>query len=224
MINVVYALTRNLYPYLLPSIRSVMDHNEVDTIYILAEDDELPFELPEPCRVLNVSDQTFFGRSGANAGTRFTYMSLMRVTYPILLDCDRVINLDIDTICNDSLQEIFDEDLTGKWYAAVPEPEKSRKIERAYYNAGVVVFNLEQMRKDGAAEKLINLLNTNKMAFVDQDAINSYPQYGKVLPVRYNETNYTGKTNNPAVVHYAGIGDWYKNRTMNRVEFLNKYR
>ena len=87
-----------------------------------------------------------------------------------------------------------------------------------------MVINLKAIRDEDMTDKFINILNTNRMQFIDQDLWNSYADKGVQFDSRYNETNFTGLSINPAVVHYAGIGNWYKNKTMFRVEYLNKYR
>ena len=226
--NIVYCLTRNLYDYLLPSIRSLMEHDgdRIQNIFLMIEDDTFPHELPDVCRIINVSGQQHFTRSGANAGTRFTYMAMMRVAYAKYLpeDIDKIIQLDVDTIMCDTLEPIWNIDLTGKWFAGAIEPGKTREKGKPYINAGVMVINLKAIRDEDMTDKFINILNTNRMQFIDQDLWNSFADKGVQFDSRYNETNFTGLSTNPAVVHYAGVGNWYKNKTMFRVEYLDKYR
>ena len=83
------------------------------------------------------------------------------------------------------------------------------------------------MRTDKIQDAMVEYLNTVPQPWADQDAWNMYGlKQGKfvMLPVRYNETNMTGKTDNPAIVHYCGIPDWWDNRTMERREYLDRYR
>ena len=89
--KVCYAATRNIYHKIIPSVRSLLDHN-VAEIVVLAEDDELPL----PCEVINVSGQTVFNET--NTRTNFTYMSLMRLLLADLIPDERVLYLDVDTI------------------------------------------------------------------------------------------------------------------------------
>jgi hypothetical protein len=42
----VYAGTRNIYKDMLPSVKSLLIHSDVDKIYFLIEDDIFPYELP----------------------------------------------------------------------------------------------------------------------------------------------------------------------------------
>ena len=45
--KVAYSGSKNLYPYINASLRSLLDHNKVEKVYLLIEDDEFPFELPK---------------------------------------------------------------------------------------------------------------------------------------------------------------------------------
>ena len=221
---VAYAATRNLYQKMRPSILSLLDHNQIEHLYILAEDDELPYEIGCPCSVLNVSGQTVF--TGPNTQTYFTYMSMMRLTLSYLTRAERIIYLDCDTIVCDSLQPLWDMDMDGKWWAAVEEYLGQWKPwGEAYYNAGVCVFNLKQMREDKIVPHFINDLNTMRFRFIEQDVLNLYcvPDHIVPLDVRYNECFATGYTDNPAIIHYAGYGDWYENKKLFRHEYLEKY-
>ena len=222
---IVYALTRNLYPYLHASMNSLLEHNSPEKIYVLAEDDEL--DLPEICEVINVSGQTIFDKDGPNSKTIYTYMAMMRLLYVDLIPEDRVIQLDIDTIVCDSLEPLWEMDLEDKWFAACPEYKTTYNPfdKEMYYNIGVCVFNLAQMRKDKIVPKMVELLNTRMLPCIEQDALNYYgvPEKVKKIPVRYNESFCCGETSNPAVVHYAGIPNWYGEPFIHRAEYLARY-
>lgn len=226
-INIVYSLSRNLYPYLKGAIRSLLDHNDNVRIFILAEDADLPFRIPCEHYVINVSEQTVFPADGPNIHSQFTYMAMLRVCTADLLSVDKAIQLDIDTIVCDSLQPIWDLDLTGKWLAWCPEYLGSyRPIGPNYYNFGVAVLNLEQMREDNAVYFMVHELNNFRYQFLDQDVMNrlAVPEKSVDLPVRFNESFCCGTTDNPAIVHYAGYPDWFKNPNIPRAEYLAKYR
>lgn len=223
--NVVYALTRDVYQMLLPSITSLAEHNPKANIYILCEDDVFPHELPCKAKIINVSGQEYFPPGGVNYNNQFTYINLLKVVYPELLRCNKVIHLDIDTIICDSLEGLWKTDVKGKWFAAVPEIRGSYKpFGDIYYNMGVALINLAQMRKDGIVPEMVNYLNTVPQPWADQDAWNKYGMDKAVqLPFRYNENCMTDYTDDPAIVHYCSIGDWYTNRGMFRREYLDKY-
>ena len=226
--NIVYAMTRNVYHKILPSLRSLAEHEPGAEVYILAEDDTLPFDTPIPVTVINVTGQEYFPETGPNYHNLFGYINLLKVCYPSLLKVAKVIHLDIDTIICGSLSGLWNTDVKGKWVAAAQEYEGLyRPFGEKYYNMGVALINLTQMRKDKAEQLMAEYLNTVKQPWADQDAWNKYGlEQDKIVPldVRYNESVKTGMTDDPAIVHYCSIGDWYENTSMQRWEYLAKYK
>lgn len=229
--NIVYAMTRNVYEWILPSLRSLAETNPNANVYILAEDDELPFETPLPCTIVNISECHMFDRS-VNIGNRFGgYINLLKVYYPTLLpNLDKVLHLDIDTIICDRLDEFYDIDLTDKWFASVPEwiahHGREKMFGDIYYNAGVLLINLEQMRKDKIEDTMARFLIEVEQPFADQDAWNKYgieQDKAVIAPLRYNENMSTGYTDNPAIVHFCGYHDWWDNKNIVRREYLERY-
>ena len=228
--NVVYAATRNLYPYLREAVASLLDHNEPDRVIVLAEDDSI--EIPFDVKVVNVSEQTYYDQNGPNMNSLFTYMAMMRLLYvDILPDVDKVIQLDVDTIVCDSLVPLWNIDLRGKWFAACPEYKGHYKPfgdMRPYYNIGVAVFNLQQMRADDYVRDMVKYLNSHKLWCTEQDVLNLYgvdQNKVKEFPTRFNECCFTNESDNPAIVHYAGRCDWYKcPENLPRREYLLRYR
>ena len=226
--NIVYAMTRNVYPWILPSLRSLAEHNPDAKVFILAEDDALPFDLPIKATIINVSGQTFFHPGSVNFRNQFSYINLLKVCYPeILPKCQKVIHLDIDTIVCDSLEDLWKFNVTGKWFAAAQERRgKYHPFGPDYYNMDVALINLQQMRKDKIQPDLMHYLATVPQPWADQDAWNKFAiEQGKAveLPVRWNENVMTGFTDNPGIVHFCSIGDWWTNKGMSRREYLEKY-
>ena len=226
--NVVYAVTRNAYEWILPSVASLIRHNPETDIYVLAEDDSLPYTLPSGTTVINVSKQRYFPKSGVNYNNWFTYINLLKVRYPSLLPVDKILHLDADTIVCDDLRYLWETDLNGKWFSSCQEYQsKYRPFGEKYYNMGVALINLEQMRKDKIEKKMQDYLNKVKQPWADQDAWNKYAiEQNKVVPmdIRYNECFATGYSANPAIVHYCGISKWYNKQDMFRVEYLNEHK
>ena len=223
----VYTGTRNLYEHMIPAMKSLMINSPVDKIYLMIEDDEFPYPVPDCVEVINLNDHMLF-HDGPNMNTQFTPYCMMRAATAKLLpkNLDRVLQLDVDTIVEDSLDELWTMDLTGKCFAAVPEHlGRYKPYGPKYYNLGVAVLNLEEIRKTHVEDRLINLLKTEKMPFIDQDAWNRIgTELAEDLPVRFNETFCTGYTEKPAIIHYAGHTDWATNTTIRRAEYLKKYR
>ena len=216
---VAFSASRNLYPWLPMAYESLLEHNPGARVELFIEDEALPYEVPEGVRCHDVSGQRFFDATCANWKTAFTYLSLIRVCYTKLLpECERVISMDVDTITCESLQPIWDIDFSGgEYFAAVPEHLSQWKpYGKDYRNAGVVVFALDNMRRDGADDKLIRFLTENEVPYIDQDAINWLNREmggdkALTLGTRYNECFVVGESLRPAVVHAAGTKMWYQN-------------
>lgn len=223
--NIVYAMTRNVYEWIIPSLKSLKEHEPKAKVFIICEDDHID-GLPMQCEFINVSGQQYFPEWGANYHNSFTYINLLKVCYPELLKVNKVIHLDIDTIVCDSLEGLWKTDVTGKWVAAVPEYKgRYRPFGDTYYNMGVALLNLAQMRKDGASAKMAKYLNTVPQPYADQDAWHYFGLPDKFTPadVRYNESTVTGMTDKPAIVHYCGYTHWYNNPALPRAGYQLKY-
>ena len=221
--NVIYSGTRNLYPAMQGAIASLIAFNPDVKVYVLTEDDELPFQIPVEHEIINMSGQTYFRPDGPNMRNQFTYMAMLRAcTADILRDVDRVIQLDVDTIVCDSLAPLWETDLTGKWLGWCPEQfGVYNPFGKTYYNFGVAVMNLDQMRADRVPQLLAELLNSMEFRFIDQDAMNlcAVPDRCTDIPVRFNECFCCGYTDRPAIIHYAGFPDWYESRSVPRWEW-----
>lgn len=220
---IVYGVTPNWYHRLKPSLRSLWEHNPEANVYLLTLEDNVPID---NVHVINVKNQTFFGKDCVNIDTPFSILTLLRCCYAQLIPEDKVIHLDADTIITDSLQELWETDLTGKYIAACEEWLGTWKpYGNMYFNIGVMVMNLKKIREDDMEPRMIEHINTQPMWLPDQDTMNLF--FGskiKPLPIRWNETFATGKTKNPGIVHYAGYPDWYDDPRTPRYEYLARYK
>ena len=225
----VYAGTRNLYPDMSTAVKSLLANSSVDKVYLLIEDDKFPYWLPPMVETINVSGQTVFPKDGPNYYSGFTYMVLLRACYTKLLPktVSKVLQLDIDTVVTDNIDSLWEIDMKGKWFCATKENQKWYKpYGNDYYNIGVCMFNLEQMRKDHADDLLINLLNTRKFTYLEQDALNYTGGIDKVVPMdnRFNSSHVTGHADNPAIVHFAAIKSWRNATWAKGYKYLEEYR
>lgn len=205
---VVYAGTRNLYHNMTVAARSLLEHTRVDRVWFLTEDDDFPEPLPDVIRNINVIGQTWFYADGPNYYSPWTYMTLMRLALAEILPAEhRVLWLDVDTIVEADIGELFDTDLKGRCAAAVVEPYRGGK-PFTYYNAGVMLWDLDQVRKTGIWRELIRTVNGRKLEFPDQDAINLRMQEELVtLSPAYNACDWTIPAGSPPVerkiIHFA---------------------
>ena len=123
--------------------------------------------------------------AGYPADDRFTAAMWYRVLLPELLpNVERVLYLDADAIAVDSLAPLWATDLGEHWVGAVTnvlEPwAAGRPAELgldgpgAYFNSGVLLLNLEQIRRDGRGEALRAFARERggELLWPDQDALN----------------------------------------------------
>ena len=108
-----------------------------------------------------------------------------RVFLPELLpDSGKLLYLDSDLIVLGSLGELFHTDLAGHWVGAVTNVFQHNHLHRpaqlglagpeVYFNAGVLLMNLEEMRRDCCTEALLEYgrREAHRLEWRDQDALN----------------------------------------------------
>lgn len=226
--NVVYAITGNYHSYIMPSIRSLVEHNPDVNLFIVTETDHV-LGLPCNAHVINISNQKLISKDSVNYNNRFTYLNLLKIYYPTLLPVDQVLHLDADTIICENLDLLDSLYMKGKWVAAVPEIQTWYKpFGDKYYNMGVALINLEQMRKDNIEKVMGKYLSEVAQPFADQDAWNKYGiEQDKFvdLPNRYNSSIACGIVlDNPAIVHMCGYSDWWDNHNRVQQEYVERYK
>ncbi len=141
---------------------------------------------------------------------------------------ERCLYLDADLIVNGSLKELWETPLDDNYCAGVHDLfiEKQGYKEKIgfakdelYINAGVLLLNLVQLRKDKMSEKLFaNTTNLqDKITYQDQDIINLTFK-GRMLALDniYNFTSadvkqYPEKHKKAVIIHYTGkVKPWVK--------------
>lgn len=125
-----------------------------------------------------------------------------RLLAPELLpDCDTCLYLDVDLIALGDVTPLFQLDLGEEYLAGVPDIPTGKVLqlnphghtraiglrdEDPYLNAGVLVMNLDKMRRDGMMQRFLDLVPRN-YPLMDQDILN-VACAGKIrlLPPEYN--------------------------------------
>ena len=201
----VYAGTRNLYEVMKTAVNSLLANTRMDRVYLLIEDDHFPYQMPDNVKAFNISNQKFFQADGANFKSKWTYMAMIRVAFSKMFPREkRALWLDCDTIVDADISELFEMDMTGRYFAGVREFRKGE-----YINTGVLVMNLEEIRRDGIDDKLISLLNRKKLELPDQDAINQVAhQRILYLDSGYNVCPFTEPPEKLKIYHYAARDIW----------------
>jgi lipopolysaccharide biosynthesis glycosyltransferase len=185
--------------------KSLLNHTRMDRVWFLIEDDEFTEQLPDVIRTKNMSGQKWFSPDGPNYNSRVTYMDMIRLALPeIFPEEERILWLDIDTIVVKDIGELLETDLEGNYAAMVEEPMRSR-YPFQYFNAGVVLMDLERMR-DGIYRKMIDLVNRKEYTAQSQDMLNIFCQ-GEILPLDAKWNHCPGiiqESMTPYIRHFAG--------------------
>ena len=103
---------------------------------------------------------------------------------------DKILYLDIDIMFNRDIHLLYDIDISGVEYAAARDHYGKYLISPKYVNAGVLIFNVAEMRKTGLLEKARTLIKTKKLVFADQSAIIRATTKKKMLPQRFNDQKF----------------------------------
>ena len=111
--------------------------------------------------------------------TKETYY---RIVIPSLLqDYKKTIYIDCDLVVLGDISTFYNFDIDGYMVGGIRNPLHTVMKEHIeelgldpykYINAGVLLMNLEEMRKSGFEEACFELLATKELRFMDQDAIN----------------------------------------------------
>lgn len=162
----------------------------------------------------------------------YHYVSLVtyyRFFLPRLFpNLEKILYLDIDIVVLEDLWEFFNTDLTNCIAGVIKDTglstfiknnkyffEKERAVDYLknrlnkktldYFNAGIILFNLDKMRKDDTESKLWEFAQENSpLPYQDQDILNAVLENKvKYVDLKYNVSqDYDFK--NPAILHFLG--------------------
>lgn len=146
-------------------------------------------------------------------------LNYARILLPSLLTCDKILFLDCDLLVLNDLTDFYNEDLEDKYACVVKErlsDESLFKIHikklglKKYFNAGVMLLNLDKMRKDNIETQCFKFASEqpDKILFLEQCILNHIFQDNvKFISKRYNyqyNLNFSKKMKNPTIIHFVG--------------------
>lgn len=220
----VYSGTRNVYPIMFTSLKSLLINNDMDRVYLMIEDDQFPYDVPKNVIIVNVSEQGFFKPGSANFSNPYSHMELLRCAIAsIFTDEKSMLWLDIDTIIDDDITDLFSLNMDGYFYACTVEPAKSRGVFQ-YFNTGVTLCNLEHLRMWQKEIEMIAMLNCYNFPLPGQDVINILCQ-GRIRQIgsEYNSNAFVTPCAQPKIIHYAAIksSDYVKDWAYKKYEQID---
>ncbi len=161
-------------------------------------------------------------------------------------DVNKVLYLDSDVIVNTSIDNLYSINIDNYAIAGIPDKETNQEnnkkrlmipLKYCYVNAGVLLMNVEYLRKIDFVKKVRLFVNEhyNKILYHDQDILNAL-LYNEILylPHKWNMmdcylykepvcnskylTEIKSSQMNPCIIHYAGyFKPW-------NIECRNPYR
>lgn len=128
-----------------------------------------------------------FGRC-VNEGAYCTPYTLLRLLADLVPGMpDKLLYLDIDIMIAGDIKRLWDIDVSEYEYAAVKEKYGCWLIRPDYFNAGMLLLNMNMIRETGLLEKARKLIRRKKMLFADQSAIFRATIRKKLINRKFNE-------------------------------------
>ena len=169
---------------------------------------------------IDIDENLFEDYKKVKSHKYITLATYYRLKLPSLLpDVSKVIYLDCDMVATASLSDLFTKELGEKPLAGVSDIKKKRvKANPTYVNAGMLVMDLDNMRKQNLEQKFLEWtkahIDTIKTG--DQEIINEVCK-GNILVVEdewnvqsSNFTNRSSYTKYPKIVHFtAKLKPWH---------------
>ena len=106
---------------------------------------------------------------------------------------DKLLYLDVDLMFMKDITLLYDTDVTGYEYAAARDHYGKFLIQPNYINAGVILFNMSEVKRTGLLKKARELIKTKKLVFADQSAIMRSTTKKKMLPQKFNDQKFLTK-------------------------------
>lgn len=167
---------------------------------------------------------------------RWALSAVLRLFSPWLLEdtIHRVLYMDSDILCTGSLTELFQTDvpciamcneISGNVSLIQQSNVRPHVPTRIYCNSGVVLFNLDYLRKNHTFHEIYSALTeiNGKVVYLDQDFLNIYFQ-GKIEVLNafhynfqayelHNTTFYKNALKNCRLIHFSVGKPWlYKTK------------
>ena len=257
--NILVTLDERYIPYLNVMLSSLLCSNpdEYFGVYLLhsnirkqmlAETEQI-LGSRSALTVIPVSDIRL---ENAPTSARYPYEIYYRIFAAKYLpeNLDRIIYLDPDLVVNQSLRELYEMDMRDYYFAAAshtgPVLRKLNEVrldmeeESPYINSGVMLMNLQLLRREQCYEDVFEFIEKKKMLLLlpDQDIISSL--YGSKIyaldPFRYNMTEALYQRHAPfeknldldwvrehsVIIHYCGRNKPWKDTYIGKLDIFYK--
>ena len=121
----------------------------------------------------------------------------------------KVIYLDVDTMAYGDVKELYDIDMEGYELAACRDYLGKFWINPRYFNSGVLLMNVDLMRKTDMFKKVINMVLTKHLFFKDQTALNRCVTHLKYFPDEFRFNEQRKVKPNTVIKHFCQGIKWF---------------
>lgn len=251
MMNIFVAANDAYYPQLKIFTRSLMKHNREISLTVLfsalSEKNRMDFNAfaqkrKIKLRMFPVSEQRFAKYKLINHITTETYYRFLLLD---VFPCEeRALWMDIDTIVINRLDSFYGKDFEDNYVSVVAACPRNREKDHltrlgldtggCYFNAGVILFNLNKIRREFAPDFLFDAYEKNEdiIMLSDQDVLNIVFA-GKIKSEREKDYNFTVRSgenfsvqeirdikNLSAVIHYIRHIKPWQHYYQGRIKYL----
>ncbi len=238
-IPVFFAVDNGYIPFLSVALRSLIDNTSKENIYAIKilytnvteenkikikkyETENISIEFVDLNKQLEEIKEKLYTR---NYFSNTTYYRLfIPELYP---EYDKAVYIDSDTVCLSDIAELYNTDMGDNLIAGIPDGVIQAidifkdYVERVvgvadynnYFNAGVIVMNLKELREYKFEEKFIYMLGKIRFEVAqDQDYLNRLCKGRvKIIDYSWNRMPIMGKRDGEInLIHYnLGAKPWY---------------
>lgn len=194
-INIAYCVDNNYIKYCATSLYSILSNvnkNQKLSVFILHDGSieqqnfnkySLIFKEFKNCKIKFIKvEKTKFADFPLNRNyISFTTYFRLKMYDFVPNDIDKILYIDCDTIINKSIIELWKTELKENLLAAADDEGGITQVRRLrlpdtyrYFNAGVILFNVKQMRNEKIYNKFVSnyFLNRYAITLQDQDILN----------------------------------------------------
>lgn len=219
MINLLFCGNKGVFDGILTSALSILKRSRLDTPitfyiftmnlshlredYVPISDSQAEFldgvvkEYNKDNRVIKIDVTDYYMRHFDGCPNEDAYCSpytLIRLFADLVPDIpEKILYLDADIMFNRDIHLLYDIDVTSVEYAAARDHYGKYLVSPNYVNAGVLLFNMDMVRRTGLLEKARELIKTKKLIFADQSAIIRSTTKKRMLPQRFNDQKFLHK-------------------------------
>lgn len=206
-VNIAYMSDRKYLPYMMVSINSAIENKNEKTkynIYVIAkdfnqEDIEKIKQIEQEKVKINIITAREKTLDYSHLGRFSSFKTAMQKIFlpDYLKDIDKVLYLDSDTIVQKDLSKLYNTNMRNIYIAATKDglmyqyPEHIKEVglewRNFYFNSGIMLLNLKEMRQNNLVDKSIQYFNNHNEVFADQDILNVVTKDKvKEISYRYN--------------------------------------